>query len=311
LTALTKTSFHANGKLLLSGEYFVLDGAQAIGLPCNLGQSLIITPKHTDNHLHWTSKTVTGETWFEAIFTKEQFSIITANDSKTAEVLQQMLQKIQQLNPDFLQSYHQGLRVETRLAFPRLWGLGSSSTLIYNLATWAAIDPFLLSSRTLGGSGYDIACAGAKQAILYQNQIEQPLIEAVHFHPNFINQLYFIYLGKKQNSREGIKRYRAKSKQNAQHLAKISQLSEGLLKAETLENFQELLLEHEQIVAKTIQMQRAQDIYFSDFDGVIKSLGAWGGDFVLAATKLNQAKAKSYFNKKGFETFFEYKELIL
>ena len=32
-------------------------------------------------------------------------------------------------------------------------------------------------------------------------------------------------------------------------------------------------------------MPRAQDLYFPDFKGVIKSLGAWGGDFVLATQK--------------------------
>ena len=34
--------FHANGKLLLTGEYAVLDGAKAIGLPTKRGQSLQI-----------------------------------------------------------------------------------------------------------------------------------------------------------------------------------------------------------------------------------------------------------------------------
>jgi len=33
-------SFYGNGKLLLSAEYFVLDGAVALALPTKLGQSL-------------------------------------------------------------------------------------------------------------------------------------------------------------------------------------------------------------------------------------------------------------------------------
>ena len=38
------TTFNAHGKLLLTGEYFVLDGALALALPCKLGQSMSIQP---------------------------------------------------------------------------------------------------------------------------------------------------------------------------------------------------------------------------------------------------------------------------
>lgn len=289
----------------------MLDGAKAIGLPCSYGQNLFISPKNKGELLHWASKTVAGDTWFDAQFSISDFSIVKTSEPDTAEVLQQILQKARQLNPIFLNDQQHALQVETHLEFPRLWGLGSSSTLIYNLAIWAGVDPLLLSSQTLGGSGYDIACAGAEQSILYQIKAGQTQIKKVAFKPIFDQHLYFIYLGKKQNSREGIKRYRAKSKQNIQDLKTISALTEAMLSSGKLEDFQALILEHERIVSKTIEMPRAQDLYFSDFEGVIKSLGAWGGDFILAATQMDRAKTALYFNKKGFETFFEYKEMIL
>lgn len=50
---------------------------------------------------------------------------------------------------------------------------------------------------------------------------------------------------------------------------------------------------------------------FHDFPGEIKSLGAWGGDFLLAAASTNVEKQKKYFQQKGFETSFNYKELVL
>ena len=34
--------FRSNGKILLSGEYFIIDGAKAIGIPCNKGQRIKI-----------------------------------------------------------------------------------------------------------------------------------------------------------------------------------------------------------------------------------------------------------------------------
>jgi len=85
---LTNTSFHANGKVLLSGEYFVLDGAEAIGLPCKLGQSLTVSTLDTSGLIHWQSKLQDHSSWFEATFQKEDFSILKTNDEKVAEVLQ-------------------------------------------------------------------------------------------------------------------------------------------------------------------------------------------------------------------------------
>ena len=34
------TQYYSHGKLLLSGEYLVLVGAQALAVPCKMGQSL-------------------------------------------------------------------------------------------------------------------------------------------------------------------------------------------------------------------------------------------------------------------------------
>ncbi|MFT6748973.1 MAG: hypothetical protein ACJAQ1_000901, partial [Flavobacterium sp.] len=39
-----------------------------------------------------------------------------------------------------------------------------------------------------------------------------------------------------------------------------------------------------------------------------KSLGAWGGDFVMIISENNP---KSYFKAKGYETILTYNEMIL
>ena len=37
-----KKEFYSNGKLLITGEYLVLDGAKAFALPTKFGQNLIV-----------------------------------------------------------------------------------------------------------------------------------------------------------------------------------------------------------------------------------------------------------------------------
>ena len=45
---------------------------------------------------------------------------------------------------------------------------------------------------------------------------------------------------------------------------------------------------------------------FSDYPGAIKSLGAWGGDFVLATRK----QAIDYFPLKGYKTIYSWDDMI-
>jgi len=51
--------------------------------------------------------------------------------------------------------------------------------------------------------------------------------------------------------------------------------------------------------------------YFADFEGEIKSLGAWGGDFYLISTNLSYSGVKKYFENKGLNTLFRWDDLIL
>ena len=57
-----------------------------------------------------------------------------------------------------------------------------------------------------------------------------------------------------------------------------------------------------------LEMQTVKEASFPDFTGTIKSLGAWGGDFVLVVSDSNP---KSYFASKGFTTLLSYQEMIL
>ena len=55
---------YSNGKLLLTGEYLVLDGAKSLAIPTKFGQDLVIS-KIKEPQLIWGSFTNTGECWFE------------------------------------------------------------------------------------------------------------------------------------------------------------------------------------------------------------------------------------------------------
>lgn len=282
-------STFAKGKLLLTGEYVVLDGAEALALPLPFGQQLEVVEKEGGPGLHWESVDHEGRVWFSADFNPRDFAVLNATDSDIARRLGQILLQCRALQPDFCQNGDWEARI--RANFPLNWGLGSSSTLLAALARWAGVDPYALLAHTFGGSGYDIACAYADTPIIYTLAPGGvPQVRPVDFNPPFKDSLYFYYLGQKQDSREGIRHYRSLPQNDLADLAtRVSALTRRVLSAPTLEAFEAALLEHEQLLSATLQLPRAQDLYFPDFPGVIKSLGAWGGDFVLATRPLEGA----------------------
>jgi mevalonate kinase len=315
--------YYSNGKLLLTGEYVVLDGATALALPTKFGQDLIVE-NSSQNQLIWESYTSEGERWFEAVFDFPKIRLVNATFSSKeegshehiAETLQNLLLEARKLNSNFLQS-ERGFIVKTHLTFPRDWGLGSSSTLINNIAQWANVDPFALLWNAFSGSGYDIACAKNDMPIFYSVINKIPKVEKVHFNPDFKDELFFVHLNQKQNSREGIQRYRQKrvlqqaclpTRQTQQDIESISQISKDLLQARNLSEFENLMNKHEQIISNSIELPTVKEKLFADYFGAIKSLGAWGGDFVLAT---GNETTPRYFQDKGFATVIPYQEMIL
>ena len=292
----------------------MLDGAKSLAVPTTCGQDLTIKSIN-EPKLIWESFTNEGNCWLEVIFDLPKLRLVSAtfeanedggNDT-VAEKLKEILLEAKKLNPAFLNS-EKGFLVQTHLTFPQNWGLGTSSTLINNIANWAAVNPYQLLSATFGGSGYDIACAQHNFPILYTKNNVEPLVEKVNFNPLFKDQLYFVYLNKKQNSREGIQRFKALNGNLTSEVQQISTLTTAFVNCDNLIDFEKLIIEHEQLVSKTIQLKTVQETYFSDYFGQTKSLGAWGGDFILAT---GNTDTPNYFNKKGFQTVISYQDLIL
>ncbi len=297
---------YGNGKLLLTGEYLVLDGATALALPTRFGQEFLITA-HPERVVRWRSRDADHGIWFEATFTWDEIaSGRLETEDPIAVTLARILHTAHTMHRGVLDA--SGYDVVATLTFPRLWGLGSSSTLLYAVAKWFDIDPYELSRRTLGGSGYDIACAGSSHPIFYQLLDGRPVVTAAPFQPVFAGHLYFVYLNQKQDSRASIAHYRNRRQATARELQMISDISHALVHTGKLDNFMSLLAEHEDLLSGVLGWDPIQKRQFRDFNGVIKSLGGWGGDFVLAATKEDP---HAYFKDRGFETIVPYRDMIL
>jgi len=304
--------FYAPGKLLISGEYAVLNGAKALAIPTvGYGQKLELYGAKNGTHL-WQSYDSNG-IWFEASFSLDLTQILEASNKSQAVVIQQLLLYIKSHNAKLLD---QPLHFKTILNFNRQWGFGSSSSLIALLSKWSQLSPFDLLDISFGGSGYDLAVALQDQPILYQLKSskkitspvyreKQALWQPVHFKPVFAGNIFLVYRNVKQNSREAIRSYR-KHLPSMQQIRQISQITESIIKCNNLPVFEQLIERHEQMISHILQRPTVKQELFSDYPGQIKSLGAWGGDFILATG----IQAPSYFKSRGYTTILNLKDIL-
>lgn len=303
-----KKTFYSNGKLLITGEYLVLDGAKAFALPTKFGQNLIVEESEGQK-IRWKSFDSDQSIWFEdsimytSIVKKERFNETDSIKNTLIEILHEAYL----MNPSFITST-KGYLITTELSFPKFWGLGTSSTLINNIAQWLQIDAFELLKRSFGGSGYDIACAQNNMPIVYQLLNQKPMVEKIIFNPSFTNQIFFIYLNIKQNSKTAISSYYKNQVNIEKYIPVIDTITNKVIEAATVEEFQIAMQNHEIQMSAVLERITIKEMLFPDFDGVIKSLGAWGGDFVMSVSKENPL---NYFNGKGFEIVIPYDEMIL
>lgn len=300
--------YYGHGKLLLSGEYVILDGALSLAVPTKLGQHLSIK-ESTGSEIVWKSLDRDDNVWFEAKFDLMGFDPISTSDEMIAMKLKKIFRAACKDNSDFLSKWKR-YRVETKLEFPRDWGLGSSSTLIHCIAEWADAHPLMVFFNCEDGSGYDVACASSDGPLSYQLKGDEISYTPQQFNPSFKNKLYFIHLGQKADSSKAIKDYRKRVKANGA-VKIISELTEKIIDAKKLSEFEEAIDEHENIISKLIDQQKVKDKLFSDYWGSMKSLGAWGGDFILASSEKSAEETKKYFSNKDFNVCIPYSDMVL
>ena len=301
-------SFSSNTKLMLTGEYLVLKGALSLALPLKFTQKLTVTESLGTPSLKWKSM-INEDLWFYNALLLPDLKVTVTNIPDVSKTLCEILKAAKVLNPKFLDDPVE-LSVTSEMDFDPTWGIGSSSSLISNIAFWADCDPFELNKLIFNGSGYDVACARSSFPIIYNLNKNYPSYRRARFHPAFRDHLYFIYLNHKQNSKESVLKTDFATIAPAD-IAVISELAIRCEEAGDLETFQILMDQHERIIANIIQIKPVKSLLFNDFNGSIKSLGAWGGDFILAASSASEEYVKNYFFNRNLKTVFKYDEIVL
>lgn len=303
--------YTAYGKLLIFGEYVVLDGCMALSWPTRFGQYLEVQQIiDLSGQLIWKSLNSHGDTWFEAIINSD-FKTVSTTNFNYSQPLERIFEGIRQLNPDFSLN-GRGHELVMKADYPTEWGLGSSSTLLSLLAQWAEVDPMKLFFLTQTGSGYDVATATAKGPILYTlGSDDLYKIEEVRLNLKTIEGLHFVYLGNKQSSAEGIQHYKEQVVDKAGLAQEMNQVVMSFYREPTRSMLLETMRQSEDLLSGHLSLKKVKELYFSDFPGEVKSLGAWGGDFVMALAESESFDTAAYFLEKGYSVVFKPHEVLL
>ena len=300
-----KQHFFSHGKLLLTSEYVVLDGAKALAIPTKPGQDL--SAEKIDDHrslIHWETYRE-GKLWLKTCIDYKNLFVTETNIANASAFILKIFSTLKDMGSESLEADYSYI-LKSNVQFPENFGLGSSSTLMNNIANWGNVDAFALNDIALGGSGYDIAVAKAGAPIIYTRNGGNKTVETVNYSPGFKDQLLFVHLNKKQDSREGITMYKQMEKsQDLIHY--FSRLTEEVLESDNLEKFSLIMNEHEKTVSNFLKIPTVKEKYFENAPSFFKSLGAWGGDFILTSKFRDY---ESYFLHNGFPNFFSYDELI-
>ncbi|MGB5980897.1 MAG: GYDIA family GHMP kinase [Nonlabens sp.] len=297
-------TYSANGKFLITGEYAVLNNVPALAVPLKKQQHFELK-RLNSSKIIWKSHDGDGSLWmnFETVL-KTLFSDHKYRDATQAK-LAEILRTARKLKPQF--DWTRGFEVATHLDFNREFGMGTSSTLISFIAYWTGCNPYTLQFACFQGSGFDIACATAEKAIIYNYNDALPLAHEIEFQPEIADELFFVYLNQKQNSRESISKF-DKSKLTSSIREELSAMPQKFVDASCNRTaFEKVMTSHEEIISELVNIPPVKQRLFPDFPNAIKSLGGWGGDFVLATGSENDHQ---YFKKKGYQDIFRWSDLV-
>ena len=115
--------YKSNGKILLTSEYLVLDGAQALALPSKFSQSLEVKETKNINQISWTSYDFDGKKWFDDLFaiSKDKF-IYEKRKNKFSDKMVSIFNGIKKLNSKAFTN--SGIKFTTKLHLSKEWGIG-------------------------------------------------------------------------------------------------------------------------------------------------------------------------------------------
>ena len=297
----------ANGKLLLSGEYLVINGAKALAFPICFGQEMNVEFISEPKLIFKSNEN--NQEWFNTSFTLPNLEILNTSNNSIAIELKNIILSAQTLNKEFL-STQSGYSININANYPLKFGFGSSSTLISLIARWANVNEYALFKMVSNGSGYDIACATQDAPIFYQLVDEIPVITKAKIGNGIKRHCIFAYLGNKQNSKKEVDRYKQYEKPSQKLIDRISKLTKDICEASNAIKLIESIIEHEEILSSIINKPILNDHdRFHNFNGPIKSLGAWGGDFAMFVAAEPLYIIRNEIKKLGIKTMFSFDEL--
>ena len=297
--------FKSNGKLLITSEYLVMKGAMALAIPAKLDQELNVISTNSD-FVNWKSFNKDNQIWYEEKFFLDKGALIYHGEkNKMSDLIVRLFDYIHKFNKP---EKSIGNEFIWKINFNINWGLGSSSTLINNLSKWAKVNPYKLLFSVFNGSGYDIACCDKSNPIIFQKKDNYLSVSDTTFNPNFLNNLFLIFLNKKQDTQKSVQNFLENDQSLSEEINQMNEIVHEIENVKDITTFESLIERHEKIIANILQMPTIQNDKFPDYNnGVIKSLGSWGGDFVLAT---GDEKSVDYFEEKGFNTIRKISDLL-
>jgi mevalonate kinase len=295
-------NYRANGKLLLTSEYAITQGAKGLAIPTRYGQKLSYKPNPEGSIIKWSSLRHDGQEWFWAELSQTLEVLRTSNEI----IANRLIKNLEVVKSNTALLDRPGNFI-TNLEFPAEWGLGSSSTLASLLAQCAGTNPLATFRTVHGGSGYDLACATANGPIIYQLQNDQPSCQKVDIPFEFKHDIGFVYRGNKQLTSESLNLVQKKPFTDTQ-IDRFNGLTDSFLACKTILELEEVIVEHESLLSEHLGLTKVKEELFSEFPGQVKSLGGWGGDFVMV-TRL--AASKKWLRNNGYKVIFPFKSLGL
>ncbi len=296
-------AFFAPGKILLTGEYLVLNGFESIALPTKWGQSMHVwefdTPGNQHDFLIFEAKDIQNNIWFSCRFELPTFQVIDSDLLSNTETirLKQIFQKADLAHWKIGKSY----RIETKLDFNRVYGLGSSSTLITLMAEYLNLNALQLQFEVFGGSGYDVAVGMIKKPIVYWLTEDDSNWQFWQMNTQLSQNWEVVFFGKKMDSRKSISEVQDALNEIAEddfytaqfdHILKLTKNATDKLSMEaSLEMYQKLLSEsiHLKTPYEVLEISPVNG-------GLCKWLGAWGGDMILVNDVILNAYPEKFEN---------------
>ena len=298
--------YHSNGSCLLTGEYLVSKGSQAIVLPLKKGQTLVVKPIRQDL-LIWES-VYDEQTLFKAVFTTDRIDVIESTDGEKSLFVQRVLKKALEFVPSI--SSLPGYSIQAIHNYSSHQDPGTQAGLIASIAEWFNINPYRLNREIMTDGSYGIVCAKSSKPILYQAVEKYPDYEPIDMDWPFSENLYFVFTGYPTDHT-----YKRKKIEHIGDLPKkisrIREINSRIIQSRSLEAFEKALLEYEQIFSEELNERRLQERKFEDFPGVIKPLKTENSPFLLVTWKGSKQELEEYFARHNLQTLYLWDELVM